>query len=411
MVCLAAVATPGLAQEVLRMSMTGEQSAEARRHAARLGHYNLRWGNSAWSLSSSLGMGYQDNVDLTPQGTGDFFFQPGMALRVRWQTTERNAIDFSISGGYMKYLEHDRQSRFYVNPDSELSFDINIGNVQLNLHERPRIQQNAYQDPTVSGSGDVLRFENNLGMDANWDMNQVLLRLGYDHVNYITLQQSALTSYPDGQSEIFGLSAAYVPKAGRSFGLEGGLSLLSYDQASGASATNAISGGLQSSAGMFYREQFTDHIRFEAHVGYTSFAPEMAGQSSGAADSGIYFSAAVTHQIHEKINYTLSFSRTVNLAFFGGSYEINSFRLTPTWNVIRKVGLSTPIYYERWSQVDVPGRRGDQFDLFGAGFMLTKALSEKLSSTMSYQFIQKNSQMSNSGYTMNTLTLSFSYRF
>ena len=105
--------------------------------------------------------------------------------------TEKNTLDFSIDTGYTSYVQHPELDRYFIQPGSELSFDLNVGHIVVNFHDRPSIAQNSYQDPTISG-GDYTRFENDAGFVANWDMNKLLLRLGYDHLDYITLNSSNL---------------------------------------------------------------------------------------------------------------------------------------------------------------------------------------------------------------------------
>src|SRR4029077_17433808 len=101
--------------------------------------------------------------------------------------------------GYSAYIIHPELSRFYITPGSELSFDIYSGDFWINFHDRFSISENSYQDPTVTGNGDYSQLQNALGVAATWDLNKVLVRGGYDHVNYQTISGGA--GQPNGQSE------------------------------------------------------------------------------------------------------------------------------------------------------------------------------------------------------------------
>lgn len=409
--CLCPLGTV-VAQEALRMSLASEQAAQARRQAiSEIGYYNLRLGPTAWTFTSGVGVGYVDNVAYltASRGSGgDLFFQPRVTTRMRWPVTEKNSLDFSLDAGYLAYVQHSDLDRFFISPGSELSFDVVVGNLLINFHDRPSIMESTYQDPTVS-SGDYTRFENDLGFVANWDMNKVLLRLGYDHVNYLSLGGSS--TYPDGQSDLIFLSGAYSPKPARYIGLETGLGLIEYEQQNLA-VTNVFSGGTQLSAGAFYTDRLTDYIQFRVNAGYTVFQADTTFLAPGESDTASpYLAVSIVHRIHERVSHSLTGGRVVNLGFLGGNYQVDSIRWQADWRVIHKVNVTTPVYYERWSRVSTVSRFADEFDRVGAGITLSRSLTQKLGSSFSYQFILKDSERPGESYTVNTLTLSFSYRF
>src|SRR5205823_14204025 len=111
--------------------------------------------------------------------------------------------------GYSVYVQHPKLDQVFLTPGSELSFDIYAGNFWINLHDRVSITDNAYQDPTVSGTGDYEQFQNALGFSALWDLNKIVLKAGYDHVNYIALGGTT-QNRPSGQSEVFSVAGGYV---------------------------------------------------------------------------------------------------------------------------------------------------------------------------------------------------------
>ena len=396
------------------MSMSGDQAAAARRRAATtLGYYNLHLGPSLWTLSSDLGVGYVDNIRMLGGGGtnntgGDFFFHPQLNMGMRFPITDKNTLNFSMGAGYSAYVEHPNLSRYNITPGSELSFDMNVGNVLLDFHERPTIQQYAVEDPTYTG-GDYVRFENNAGLLVMWDLNKLALRSGYDHVNYMSLDSGS--RYPDGQSEVLFLSAGYSPKAARTFGLEGGLSLLSYDLPTN-SPSGTMLGGTQINGGGFYLDQLTEHIQLQAHAGYTVFSPEVSASSQGGSDTGnLYLSLTLTHQLNQRIRHSLSVARTVNTAFYGGNYEIESITWRADWSFIHKISVSTPLSYERWTRVGTTTSSSDTFDRVSAGVTFSRPVSQRLTSSLAYQLYWRGASAVQSSYVVNSLTLNFSYRF
>ena len=394
------------------MSMTGEEAAAARRYAASsIGYYNLKWRDTMWTISSGLGIGATDNVRATGGSGatgGDLFFQPQVSAAMRWPLTMKNTLNFTLGAGYTAYTLHPKLSRYYLTPGSELAFELNVGNVRIDFHERPAIQQYAVEDPTYT-SGNYLRFQNTAGVEATWDMNQLTVRCGYDHVSFLSLDSGS--RYPDGQTETFFLSTGYSPKAGRMFGVEGGVSLLAYQYPEGSLGT--LTGGSQINAGSFWSDQLTDHIQVQAHGGYTIFSPEVSAATPGVADSGsFYLSLVLTHAINEKIKQTLSFSRMVTLSYTGGNYQIDSVSWGAQWNILRNISLSTPVAFQRWSSVATYYGGSETFNVFNAGATLSHALNSKLTSSLAYQFYSRNGGTGNyNSYLANTLTLNFSYRF
>ena len=79
-----------------------------------------------------------------------------------------------MGGGYSAYVQHSELSRYFVTPDSELSFDLYAGDFLINLHDRFSITENTYQDPTVAGTGNYSQLQNTLGVTTLWDLNKIV---------------------------------------------------------------------------------------------------------------------------------------------------------------------------------------------------------------------------------------------
>jgi hypothetical protein len=169
--------------------MASAAAAEERRQAAlTVDYYNLKLGPTAWSFSTGLEVDYNDNVyDTQTHPEGDFIFRPEINTRLFWPVSDENSIHLALGGGYSAYVEHPDLSRYFITPNTELSFDLYVGDFWINLHDRVSILENTYQDPTVAGTGNYSQLQNTLGATTLWDLNKVILRVGYDHVNYVTL--------------------------------------------------------------------------------------------------------------------------------------------------------------------------------------------------------------------------------
>ena len=401
---LLGLGTAAQGQESVRASMAGAAAAEARRQAAStIGYYNLKLGPTAWTFSTGLGLDYNSNVNNTESNPeGDFIFRPQINTELRWPVSDQNTINLALGVGYSAYVEHTALSRFFITPNSELSFDLYVGDFWINLHDRFSITETSYQDPTIAGTGNSSQFQNALGMAALWDLNKVILRLGYDHENNITL--SGNQGQPNGQFEVFSSSAGYALKPGTLLGLELGAALVHYPDPS-----TTYSDAIQRNVGGFYDTPVSEYIHFSGHAGYSMYSPQSGGATTTSSDfSGIYAQIDITHRVNQYVNYSLSGGRTLSLAFAGGAVDRYFARWQANWRIVREVALGTYFSYEHGSQLSAGA---EIYDQYGPGISLSRPITAKLSSSLSYQVYWRTSDLPGRDYTVNVVSLNFNYRF
>src|SRR5437762_178711 len=296
-------------------------------------------------------MEYNGNISLGSRGSeNDFIFRPQINAEMLWPITDKNSLNLKVGGGYSAYVQHPDFDRVFITPGSELSFDVYAGDFWMNLHDRFSITESAYQDPTVTGTGDYARLENDVGVSTLWDLNKVTLRFGYDHADYLALYSNGGT--PDGQSELFSASAGYTIKPEMQVGIELGGGLLSY------SGTNTVfSEAHQWSIGSFYETQLSQYMHFRGSVGYSVYRPDATGTqgATGTEFSGVYAQIAISHRLSQYVDYTLSGGRSLNFAFYGGTIDLYYARLNASWKIMQKVSIGTSFDYEHGSQVSFGG--------------------------------------------------------
>jgi hypothetical protein len=397
--------TPVRAQESLRMSLASSAAAEARRRAAAtIGYYNLQLGPTAWRFGTSLGLEYDSDINYGPAGQSDFIVRPQINTQLLWPITVQNSLNLNLGLGYSAYIENPRFNRAFITPGSEVSFDLYVGNLWINLHDRFSITEDAYQDPTVAGAGNYSQLQNALGIAPVWDLNKIIVRAGYDHVNYIELTGSA--GRPDGQSEVFSSSVGYALKPGVLTGIEVGGALIRYT----ATGTNiAFSDASQWNAGLFYETQVSEYMHFRASGGYTVYSPETSGVSGATGDfTGYYAQLGLSHKVNQYLEYTLSAGRSINFAFYGGNIDEYYAQLNAQWKFMRKTSISTSLEYEHGSQV---GFAGETFDRYGGGISAGRPITSKLSSSLGYQFYWRGSDVAGRDYLSNIVSLTLAYQF
>ena len=393
------------------MSLAGDLAAESQQRAANtIGYYNILLGPVASKFSAGLGLDYDDNVHLSQSPEGDFIFRPSLDTRIHWPITQKNSLDVSLGAGYSAYATHPNLDQFYMNPGSGLSFNIYAGDCVINLHDRISITENSYQNPTVNGNQNFAQLENSAGVSTSWDLNKLMAEVGYDHLNNISLGSNQ--QVPDASSENWFLNAGlhFLPQV--TAGVESGVGLVSYGR---GQSTAKQPDATQWNAGVFCKAQISEYISGRFDAGYTVYAPSAAGGFTNLnSSSDMYFQISVSHQINRFINYSLSAGRSTESSFFGQPYNLYFVNLQPNWNFFRKYQISTPFWWQEGTQLSnrLYGQGGaTAYDQYGAGINISRAITKKLSGTLSYQFIRENSTQSGLNYTVNIVSLNFSYQF
>src|SRR5258708_4203468 len=152
------------AQEIPRASLAGAESAAARQTAQHLTDPVFQLGPTTWSAGAAVGLQASDNIRLEATSVKpDLAAQPELHARMLWPISEHNALNLNLRTGYSVYLEHSEFNRFYIGPESQLAFDLFVGDWRITLREQVSLLENNYQDPTVVGSGDYSQLENSVG--------------------------------------------------------------------------------------------------------------------------------------------------------------------------------------------------------------------------------------------------------
>ena len=404
--CLLICAGKARSQDALRMSLTSDATAETQQQQENtIGYYNLLMGPVAWRFSSGLASDYDDNVRLQSQNPeGDFIFRPNLKTQMHWPVTPKNSLDVSLDAGYSFYMTHSGMDQLYVNPGSGLSFNIYAGDCVINLHDRIFITESTYQNPAAGGNGSSEQLENTAGANAFWDLNKLAVQTGFDHVNNISLGSGR--KVPDATSENWFLNAGVHPVPEMTLGIEGGLGLLSYDQSQSGEPD-----ATQWNAGVFCKAQISEYISGRFDVGYTVYSPSTTGAVTNLSSSAnLYFQFSATHQVNQSISYSLTVGRSTDSSFYGQPYDHYFVRLQPNWGFFRKYQLTTPFWWEKGSRLYAQGGTTD-YDQFGAGINIGRGITEKLTGNLGYQFVRESGGQSSLNYTVNIVSLSFSYRF
>lgn len=400
-------------QEALRISMAGDLAAETLHQAdSSIGYYNLLLGPTAWRFSSGMGFEYNDNVRLQQNGESDLILQPGLSAMIHWPVTIKNSLDISLGAGYSEYLQHQDLSQFFINPGSGLSFDVYVGDFKINLHDRVTITEYAYQNPGAGGNNqNLVSLQNTAGLSTLWDLDKVVANFGYDHANYTSLSQGQ-SSQPDSATENLYVNGGVRVRPELLLGLEAGGTVINYSQSRSAN-TLTIPDALQWSVGVFGSAKISDYLDVRLDAGYTDYVPDNTATNLVTQDnSGLYVSFSLSHRVNQYVNYTLTAGRSADLSAYGQAQSYYFVTLSPNWTILNKYSISTPFTWRQATLIYNSTANSDvNYDQITMGLSVGRSLTQKLSAGISYQYAKETSGQTPYNYTVNIVSLNFTYRF
>ncbi len=401
------------AQEALRESLAGEKAASEREKALENQPYNIKAGPVSLDFSSSLNVQYNDNVNYAQVGAQqDFIFQPQLNTRVFWPVTDKNALNLNVGLGYAAYVTYPLYDYLFVTPDSELSFDLFVGDFKFTFYDRFSYTENPSLNGAVSGVADFGGLNNVAGLNAAWDLNKVILSAGYGHDDY--LSSNSQFDYMNRASELFFARAGFLVNRTTLAGVEATGSLNTYD-------LSFLNNSVGYSAGVFLTWILSPNLQIRPRAGYVNYTFATEGAIGRAGNpSTYYFNLAVDHTVNRFMSQSLGAGREVDLGTFSDFSELLFVRWNTTWKIIKDVSLGTQLFYEHGNYPPIvlllaPGQPtylfGDRYDRFGGVFSLGYQLTRKLATTLAYQYTLKDSQTAFWSYRQNMLTLGLNYRF
>src|SRR6184192_720770 len=249
-------------QDLVRPSFAGQAASEARQEDISHIPYNLLLGPVRFRVGATVGAEYNDNVNYAETNTqDDFIITPSLSLDAIWQVTQLNTLRLDLGIGYSFYLDHSNYNTntILIAPKSQIAFDIFVGDFRINIHDRMSIQQDPIAELGLSNVIDYGRFQNYAGISLLWDLNTVLITLGYDHYTYISTTDRF--DYLNRNAEILSGSAGFKLTDTIFIGAEGNGVFTYYDK-------SVLNDNKAYSVGGFIETQLTNNLRVRLAGGY-----------------------------------------------------------------------------------------------------------------------------------------------
>jgi hypothetical protein len=424
------------AQDAVRPSLAGEASAEARRQEIDKIPYNLEVGPIKFRFSATMGVEYNDNINLAedasyafPSPLGpitirtqpqeDIILHPQINLDALWPVTQLNTLRLDLGIGYSFYMDHSsyNTTAILISPGSQLAFDVFVGDFRINLHDRFSIQQDPIDEIALSNVADYGRFENLAGISVLWDLNQAVVTLGYDHYNFIAMNDRF--NYLDRAAEIFSGTIGFTPTSTMTVGLEGNVVDTYYDK-------NILNDSWTYSGGLFLETQLTSYLKLRVAGGYQAIDFDNTGIVNDAHDLNDYYAnLLISHRINSVISHSLSIGHESQLGVNSNYVKLNYVRHTSNWNVFYHTLLSTELFYEDAEDsggqgtlfLPIPGVPNinpfvaEHVHRYGGALSLGYQLTPHVTLGFRYQYTQKDSDQPLRDYRQNRVSLDGTYSF
>ena len=403
---LSLVSAPSMvrSQDAIRPSLAGEAAAQARRQDIDRLPYNLLLGPVRFRVSATLGVEYNDNINLSEvDEQEDVIIRPQLTLNAIWPVTQLNTLTFDLGLGYAWYLDHSNANTngLLISPGSQIAFDVFIGDFRINFHERPSLQQDPIGQLALSNVVDYGRFENTAGVSVLWDLNKAILTLGYDHYNYISTVEDF--EYLDRNAELLAGTISFAATSTTNVGVEAYSAYSYYDQ-------NVLNDSLNFSIGGFVETQLSSNLRLRVAGGYQWIDFDNNGIVNDTNDlSDYYANVLIGHRLNAVIRHSISAGHESQLGVNSNYIVLNYVRHTITWNIIRNTLLGTEFFYEDADESG--GFISEHLHRYGGAITVGYQLTPHVTLGLRYQYTQKDSDVVFRDYKQNRVSVDGTYSF
>lgn len=392
-------------QDAVRPSLAGEAAAEARQQDVERIPYNLLVGPVRFRFSATMGVEYNDNINLSQhdEREDDFIFRPQVNFDAIWPITQLNTLRLDLGIGYSIYVNHseDNTNAILISPGTQLALDIFVGDFRINIHDRMSLQQDPISEAAISNTADYGRFENTAGISVLWDLNKVQATLGYDHYNFIATNNDF--DYINHNSEILSGSIAFAVASTTNIGLESTGVYTYYDD-------NVLNDSRDASGGGFIETQLSSYLRLRLAGGYQWIGFDHNGLVGDQTDVNDYYAnILVTHRLNAMLSQSVSAGHENQLGVNSNSVRLNYVRHTITWNIVRNTLLTTEFFFEDGNESG--GFIDEHFHRVGAAGTIGYQLTPHVTLGLRYQYTQKYSDSPGRNYIQNRVSLDGTYSF
>jgi hypothetical protein len=390
------------AQGIERESLAGEGAADALRQSEdeasnlQLGPVNIRAAASVTSV-------FNDNINLAKDGReADVIISPSAGITADWKITDLNSLKFNLGLTYEAYLDHSNDDALVISPDSELEFNLFVGDVKLHFYDNFSYQNDPVAVGQISNTAQFDRFNNVAGVRADWDLGDMIVSADFNHTNFwvFSVPYKYLTYEADTISPMITFKITPSIEAG----LMTSFSDTRYNE-------NVQPDQDSVSVGPYVSVNLTENISMNAGAGfyYGRYGTGALNGDPTSNNASYYANFSINHRVNDVLNESFSAGRETILGVNTDYTDRIFANYTMGWQATSYINLGANLWWENLE--DSPGPFHETANRYGIGLSLSYNLMEHLSTTLSYNFVLKDANPSLYSYYDDVLTFGLSYNF
>lgn len=402
----------GSIASVTRPSGSGQRLA-APRNTLRASSYNVKAGPLQMAFSATMGGAYNSNINLSKNDPiSDFILTPRVGMGLYYPITRLNNLALNLGLGYNVYFnnpEYNTQS-LLISPATEILFNVFVKDVRITLYSRPSITQNSPDDPTLSNVIDYTLFNNVAGIDVMWDLNDVLLGIGYANQMRYSLNEN-YNNWDSISNQVYANASALLQPYLR-LGIEGSVYNTTHlnQRPRGSGTVSNLNDSVGASLGLIGMGNITRHTLWTAGAGwqFTYFNEDNNPLNTGNA-SNPYFFLGVTNQLNRYYIHRIGVRYESDPAYTSNYVDTFDISYGFDWLLIRNWSLTGGIFYQ--TGVGSPGPESENFDRLGLNGGLGYQVTRNLVARFYYSLINTGSNVLADSYNQQVIGVNLTYTF
>lgn len=372
--------------------------------------YNVKAGPVQMRFNAGLDAAYNTNVNASeddPQP--DFLITPRVGMGIYWPVSKLNTLSLDLGLGYSYYLNNPDLGgqTILVSPNTEFMFNFFVKDVRVTIFERPSVTQNSTEDPTVSNAVDYTFLNNTAGLNVEWDLNDVLLGLGFANQLRYAINDE-FSNQNSVVNQVFG-NASFLLQPYLRVGIEGSASSTSYTSGSSAGG-DPLNDSINYTLGLFAMGNLTRHTTWSAGVGWQiiDFNESNNSQNTGNA-SNPYFYLNVSNELSRFFTHSISASFESSPSVESNFVQGFNLNYGFSWLLINNWSLNGGLFFQ--TGTESPGPQSEDYNRVGGNIGLGYQVMKNLFAGIYYSYIVKSSSRSSDGYDQQILGLNLNYTF
>ncbi len=375
--------------------------------------YNLKLGEWRFNLRGTASFEYNDNINgSSVNPLSDFIISPGIRLDSEYPLTEYNTFRLNLGMDYKKYLHNpqlDSNNNFVtINPDSQFSFQVRVENLTLVFYDQLSYSVDGTNAFLVTPGGavqsnvaDYGRFNNEGGVRAEWNLNDVILSARAGRGDVLPTQSEF--NYTQRHDYFINGGPTFRVAPNLQVGLDAGYAVNRY-------RVNFNNNSSSWSVGPVVSWQYSPVLSFNAGLFYQAFTFSNNGTNGDNSQTQSWDGSLVaSHRLSNTYSHSLAYRRSLNYGFISNTTTVDSLRYDFTWNLFRRLGFNG---FAGWSHSqDSGGISPEKAHQYTGGVAFSYQLGPKITSSLTYRIVSRDSNIPARTYVGNSVILQLNYDF